>query len=139
MSVEPMIYDSNQAPQRHKAEVSELSSYLSNERTHLSYIRTAMSLVGFGLTLNRFSIYLEQSDRLPEQQRPLLMLRESAFAGLGMVILGSVILVWSLIRYRKVFRDLADGKYTPSNTFSTFITIMLLLTGVTTAFWMIMH
>ena len=43
---------------------AHLSEHLANERTYLAYLRTAISLISFGITINRFSIYLVQS-KLP--------------------------------------------------------------------------
>lgn len=38
-------------------------THLGNERTHLAYLRTTVSLIGFGITINRFSTYLIQNDQ----------------------------------------------------------------------------
>lgn len=41
-------------------------THLGNERTHLAYLRTTVSLIGFGITINRFSTYLIQNDEAPK-------------------------------------------------------------------------
>lgn len=61
-------------------------THLGNERTHLAYLRTTVSLIGFGITINRFSTYLIQNDQAPKGNR--LMLHDASNAGFGMVLLG---------------------------------------------------
>src|SRR5688572_32871412 len=77
----------------YRTQVSNLRSHLANERTHLSYLRTTVSLVGFGITLNRFSMYLVQQKELSEQHTRHF-LRDAGNAGLGMVVLGLLLLIW---------------------------------------------
>jgi len=59
---------------------------MANERTHLAYLRTTVSLIGFGITINRFSTYLIQNDQAPQGGH--LLLRDASNAGFGMVLLG---------------------------------------------------
>ena len=114
--------------------LSDLRSHLSNERTHLSYLRTAVSLVGFGITLNRFSIFLQQSNKASEPS--YLLLRDSEHAGLGMVALGLAVIVWSLFRYWRVNEDIKRAQFVPRDKAVIVFTFLLIVLGVTTAFWL---
>jgi putative membrane protein len=49
-----------------------VSEHLANERTHLAYIRTAVSVIGLGIAINRFSLYLVQSQKVPAKPRWIL-------------------------------------------------------------------
>ena len=119
----------------HRTGLSDLRSHLSNERTHLSYLRTAVSLIGFGITLNRFSIYLQQNHQLEANQTgPLL--RDAANAGAGMVVLGLLVIVWSIYRYWRVNQDIKRAKFVPRDKAVMAFTFLLILLGVTTAFWL---
>ena len=89
----------------YRTHVSNLRSHLANERTHLAYLRTTVSLIGFGITINRFSIYLIQQG-LARRRALDLMLRDTGNAGLGMVVLGLALLVWSIYRYWRVGADI---------------------------------
>ncbi|MET0893039.1 MAG: DUF202 domain-containing protein [Pseudoxanthomonas sp.] len=121
----------------HRTGLSDLRSHLSNERTHLSYLRTAISLIGFGITLNRFSIYLRQNHQLEANQSgPLL--RDAANAGVGMVVLGFLVVLWSVYRYWRVNQDIRRGQFVPRDKAVMAFTFLLLLLGVTTAFWLFM-
>lgn len=109
-------------------------THLGNERTHLAYLRTTVSLIGFGITINRFSMYLIQSDGGPKGSHWLL--RDAGNAGLGMVVLGLLLLIWSLARYWKVSNDIERGVIVPRHRATIFFTLGLLLLGGLTALWL---
>ncbi|MCD9087078.1 DUF202 domain-containing protein [Stenotrophomonas sp. SY1] len=109
-------------------------THLGNERTHLAYLRTTVSLIGFGITINRFSTYLIQNDQAPQKGR--LLLHDAGNAGFGMVLLGLALLVWSLVRYRLVTADIERGVINPRHRATTVFTIGLLLLGGLTAVWL---
>ena len=118
----------------YRTHVSNLRSHLANERTHLSYMRTTVSLIGFGITINRFSIYLIQQKEVPKGAG--LMLRDTGNAGLGMVILGLLLLVWSIYRYWRVEQDIERGQYVPHRRGTLVASIGMLLLGGLTALWL---
>lgn len=109
-------------------------THLGNERTHLAYLRTTVSLIGFGITINRFSTYLIQNDQAPKGNR--LMRHDASNAGFGMVLLGLALLVWSLVRYRRVTGDVERGIIDPRHRATTVFTMGLLLLGGLTALWL---
>ncbi len=114
--------------------MSNLRSHLANERTHLAYLRTTVSLIGFGITINRFSIYLIQQGQAPKGAG--LMLRDTSNAGLGMVVLGLLLLLWSVYRYWRVGTDIEGGHYIPRQRGTLVASVGLLLLGGLTALWL---
>jgi len=116
-------------------ELSILRSYLSNERTHLSYLRTAISFVGFGITLNRFSIYLQEKKGVTEQTGRL-GLRSTENVGAGMVILGLLLLAWSVYRFWTVSRAIQSLHYDPRHRMLLVMTLAMLLAGGVSAVWL---
>ena len=42
-----------------------VTNHLANERTFLAYLRTAVSLMSFGIAINRFSFFLQQAKTAP--------------------------------------------------------------------------
>ncbi|HZX76242.1 DUF202 domain-containing protein [Lysobacter sp.] len=120
----------------YRTQVSNLRSHLANERTHLSYLRTTVSLIGFGITLNRFSIYLIQENLHPGRTA---MLRDTGNAGLGMVVLGLFLLVWSIYRYWRVGQDIERGQYVRRQRGTIAASLGLLLLGGLTALWLFMR
>jgi putative membrane protein len=119
----------------YRTDVANLRSHLANERTHLAYLRTAISLIGFGITLNRFSLYLIERDLAPAST-PLPVLRDTGNVGLGMVILGLLLLGWSLFRYWRVSQDVERGRYVSRYRATAGISLALLLLGGAAAVWL---
>jgi len=127
------ISAANRPPQAH------LSEHLANERTYLAYLRTAISLISFGITINRFSIYLVQSKLLPERNVPSWDLIGVSRVGFGMVIFGLALLVWAAFHSSHVSRAIDDGTYRPSRLSAWIITIVLLLGGGLSLIWIFPH
>lgn len=107
---------------------------MANERTHLAYLRTTVSLIGFGITINRFSIYLVQNGGLSQDSR--LLIRDAGNAGLGMVLLGLALLLWSLLRYWYVSKDIEKGIVVARHRATSLVSVGLLLLGGFTALWL---
>jgi putative membrane protein len=122
----------------HRTGLSDLRSHLSNERTHLAYLRTSISLIGFGITINRFAIFLQEKHLLAEaSHRP--MLRDTENAGAGMVLVGLVLVAWSLYRYWHVNQDISRGVFRPLHRAVISVTVLLLLGGGATAAWLFLQ
>lgn len=117
----------------YRTHVSNLRSHLSNERTHLSYLRTAIALIGFGITLNKFSGYLIQHHATPTSAMPL---RDAGNVGWGMVMLGLLLLVWSLYRFWQVSKDIERGEFVPRYRAVVVSSLGLLLIGGASAVWL---
>lgn len=118
---------------KHRTSLANLRSHLANERTHLSYMRTSVSLIGFGITINRFGLYLLQNDRAPGQG---LLLRDTGNAGLGMVVLGLALMIWSMYRFWRVSRDIEQGRYVSRYRATIIASLGLLVLGGLTALWL---
>ena len=77
---------------------SEARDQLANERTFLAWVRTALGLIGLGVVMAKL---LEDA---------LLAL----IGGLSFVAWGAGILVYAILRYRRVTELLERGKYRPA-------------------------
>jgi len=112
--------------------VSNIRSHLANERTHLAYLRTAISLIGFGITINRFAQWLLQSE-LKGSPLPLVDVRH---AGSFMVILGVLLLAWSLYRFWVVSKDIEYGRFVAHYRATFIASIGVLVLGGGSALWL---
>lgn len=122
----------------HRTGLADLRSHLANERTHLAYLRTAISLIGFGITINRFSVFLQEKGKVgADQVGP--MLRSSEHAGAGMVVIGLVLIAWSLYRYWHVNRDIVNAQFRPLHRAVISLTVLLILAGGFTAAWLFLQ
>jgi len=119
----------------HRTSLANLRSHLANERTHLAYLRTAVSLVGFGITLNRFSIYLLE-DRQLSPGNTRFLLRNTGNVGAGLVVLGILLMGWSLHRFWRVSEDIEQGRYVPRYRPVLILTLGLILLGGVSSIWL---
>jgi len=117
--------------------LADLRSHLANERTHLAYLRTAVSLISFGITLNRFAVFLEQQGTITPGSGTRAMLRDTGNVGCGMVILGLIVVVWSLYRYAHVNRDIVSGTFHPMRFAVIIYTLLVIVLGGLSAVWLL--
>lgn len=120
----------------HRTVLSDARSHMSNERTHLSYLRTSLSLMTFGITLNRFSIYLRENKFTTIHHG---LLHQTEYVGLGIVVLGIIILVWALYRFKNVSRAIENNTYSSPNLAITILTLTIITLGAITAVWLLIY
>jgi putative membrane protein len=123
----------NRPPQAH------LSEHLANERTYLAYLRTSVSLLSFGITINRFSLYLIQSKAVPERALAHFDLLGLSKVGFGMVILGLLLMLWAGWHFTSVSRGIDRGDYQPNQLAAWIITLFVLLGGGISLIWLFPH
>jgi putative membrane protein len=109
-----------------------ISEHLSNERTYLSYLRTAVSLMSFGIAINRFSLFLAQSNS-PRAASPLI---GSERLGIGMVALGMAMLVWASVHYGQVFRQIERQAFRPRPRSVVILTALVVVSGLGSVVWL---
>jgi len=113
-----------------------LSEHLANERTYLAYLRTSISLISFGVTINRFSLYLIQSNRMPSHTAERWDLADLGRLGLGMVIDGLILLVWACFHYTQISNQIERGNYRPSPIMAWIISLVVLVGGGASLVWL---
>ena len=117
----------------------QAAEYLSNERTHLAYILTALWLISLGITVNRFSIYLAEYGGLDVSERPLRILRDTKEIGFGMVIYGFAVMAFAMHRYLKVDRAIERLDYKPTRALVKAFTLSALFLGALSLIWMFLR
>lgn len=114
----------------------QLSEHLANERTHLAYVRTAIALITLGITVNRFSIFLIEHERLDMTRRPLGILNGTKYAGFGMVVYGLLVMVLALRRYHTVDRAIERLDYRSDHLTVEVLTVTALVGAAAAILWM---
>ena len=94
--------------------------YLANQRTFLSWVRTSIALIGLGFAIERFSIFVQQFRLIanPDAAGNVASVTAdeySALVGIGMILVGTGIVVYALRNYLESNKTIASGKYTPKN------------------------
>jgi inner membrane protein YidH len=97
-----------------------LQQYLANQRTFLSWVRTSIALIGLGFAIERFSIFLQQFRLIADPDRTgnaasATAHEYSALVGIGMIIVGTALILYALKNYLDSNKTIASGRYMPKN------------------------
>jgi putative membrane protein len=97
-----------------------LQQYLANQRTFLSWMRTSIALIGLGFAIERFSIFLQQfpliaGTDVTGNATSATAHNYSALVGIGMIIVGTSLIVYALKNFLDTNKTIASGRYMPKN------------------------
>jgi putative membrane protein len=111
--------------------------YLAVERTFLAWIRTGVSLMGFGFVIARFGLFLrEMAMNKSESEDPPAGL--SLPAGIALIAIGIIVTIVAAMRYRSRILALDRGEF--RQTFDTgfvfLIAGLLALIGLAVAIYL---
>ena len=109
--------------------------HLANERTFLAWVRTGAAIVVFGFAIGRFSIALRQLTAL--QGHPIHQSGISVWMGATSIVLGVLLVVAGLLRYRKTRDHLDQGKFEPAGIVLDLVTALTVLFGLVLAGYLI--
>ena len=98
-----------------------LQQYLANQRTFLSWVRTSIALIGLGFAIERFSIFLQQFRLIADPDATgnaasATAHEYSALIGIGMIVIGTGLIIYALKNYLDSNKTIASGRYMPKNT-----------------------
>ena len=123
-----MTGDDNPNPNRAR-------DHLANERTFLAWVRTGAAIVIFGFAIGRFSIALRQLSSL--EGHPLRRSGISVWMGASSIVLGVMLVVAGLVRYRKTRVRLDQGTFEPAGFVLDLVTTLTVLFGLVLAGYLI--
>jgi putative membrane protein len=109
--------------------------HLANERTFLAWVRTGAAIVVFGFAIGRFSIALRQLTAF--QGHPIHRSGISVWMGASSIVLGVLLVVAGLYRYRQTRDRLEEGKFEPAGFILDLVTILTVLFGLVLAGYLI--
>src|ERR1700761_4872625 len=85
------------------------ADYLAAERTFLAWIRTGLALMGFGIVVSRFVLFLQALQiQQPNLQSPPYGL--SFWFGTALIVLGVIVNVASAWSHIRLVRELKSGE-----------------------------
>lgn len=126
----PMTANSTITPNPNRAR-----DHLANERTFLAWVRTGAAIVVFGFAIGRFSIALRQLAAL--QGHPMHRSGISVWMGASSIVLGVLMVIAGLFRYRQTRDRLDKGAFEPAGFVLDLVTILTVLFGLVLAGYLI--
>ena len=111
--------------------------YLAIERTFLAWLRTGVSLMGFGFVIARFGLFLrELALQKVEVKDPHAGL--SLPAGISLIAIGIIVAIVAAIRYYRHIRALDRGEFrkTFDMGFAILVAGLLALIGLSVAIYL---
>lgn len=115
-------------PLNQQAELAKERNRAAAERTLMAWIRTCLSLIGFGFGVDRI-VSAVQSLRVAEDINPV---RLSRLLGLAFIALGTYAMIVAAIEHRQELRHIQreDYFYTPRRSLGLVVAIALVAIGV---------
>ncbi|MBD2075015.1 DUF202 domain-containing protein [Phormidium sp. FACHB-592] len=102
----------------------------ANERTFLAWLRTSITLIGFGLAIARFGLFLRQLRvAITDQEVPSNPVFNSENLGISLVIFGIVLIALAAWRYNQVLWQIERGDYRPNRLIIWGITGITIVLG----------
>jgi putative membrane protein len=113
--------------------------YLAAERTFLAWIRTSVSLMGFGFVISRFALFVREYGLVTGLSSPA-RLGVSNWVGFGMVCVGVAVCVMAAARHRAYIQALERGVGNPPRDVRTSLAVaaVLAIVGLAIAFNILM-
>jgi putative membrane protein len=118
--------------------VGDVRVYLAAERTFLAWIRTGLSLMGFGFVVARFGLFLRE---LEFSQHPLT-LRSAHFTlwvGTALIMIGVVVNVLSAVQHVQFVRAVKSGSPAVDRpaTMAVVISLILAMIGLAMTIYLV--
>jgi putative membrane protein len=121
-----------------KSQPKDPRVYFAAERTFLAWIRTGLSLMGFGFVVARFGLFLRQS-AAASQAATVKSYGFSVWVGTAMVLAGVFVNLTSALRHTRIITGLNRGDDVigrPSYT-AVAVALMLAIVGLAMAVFLI--
>jgi putative membrane protein len=115
------------------SKIDRQREHQANERTFLAWLRTSIGLIGFGLAIARFSLFLRQFQATVTQQEvsspPFF---NSETLGISLVVFGIAVIPLAAWRYNRVFWQIERGDYRPNRLLVWIMTGTVMILGTLT-------
>jgi len=101
------------------------------DRTLMAWIRTAISLIGFGFAIAKSYEYI-QMDEMEKAGRFIDQIHAPLWFGMSFIVLGMLCILGGVIQYVKVVKQLQSGQFTygEPRPLAKIVALILLIIGI---------
>lgn len=97
------------------SKIDRQREHQANERTFLAWLRTSIALIGFGLTISRFGVFLHELElKLDSQDKITHSVISSQTISVSLVVVGILVIILAVWRYNQVFQQIEQANYQPN-------------------------
>jgi putative membrane protein len=108
--------------------IERYSDHAANERTLLAWVRTAIAIMAFGFLVQKFDLFLRiAGGELAKRALPAGSSIVGTAAGLALILLGGVTMLFAAIRFRRTTLDIEAAEVRPGPGTRLDITLVTLL------------
>lgn len=115
--------------------------HMANERTFLAWIRTCIGIMGFGFVVERFALFMKQMSYALGKSNIEIVIPASrgysSFIGIFLVSLGSLMSIFSFIKYKKVEKQIDEDTYHSSSLLNMLLSTSVLAIGILLVIYLI--
>lgn len=101
----------NPGDKEKETEQQKVSDHLSNERTLLAWVRTSVGIMAFGFVVVEFSLFTKDINHALEVEISGNHYGYSGPIGTMIVAIGTMSLLFSLVRYRRTKKEINSGSF----------------------------
>ena len=110
--------------------------HMANTRTLLAWIRTSVALIGLGFVVARFGLFLRALDGQAGNRGGASAL--SGAIGVGLVLIGALVTLLSLRRFRQIERAIEAGLFQLDITVEVITAAVVILAGIALAAYLLL-
>ena len=108
--------------------------HMANERTFLAWIRTSIGIMAFGFVVEKFALFMKQMSIILGKSTIENTIPPShgysAMIGIFLVGMGTLLVLFAFVRYKKVERQIDSDTFQPSSILDILLTILVLAVGI---------
>ena len=126
-----MPADENEVKANLTNELAKERNRAACDRTLMAWIRTAISLIGFGFAIAKSYEYI-QMEEMETTGRFIDQIHAPLWFGMSFIVLGMVCILGGVIQYVKVVKQIQSGQFTygEPRPLAKIIALILLIIGV---------
>jgi len=119
---------------KESAKVRNPSVHMANERTFLAWIRTSIGIMAFGFVVEKFALFMKQMSSILGKSTIEKTIPPShgysAMIGIFLVGMGTLLVLFAFVRYKKVERQIDSDTFQSSSILDILLTILVLSVGI---------